>query len=76
MIPGWYGVGSGLQAAVEAGHEDSLREMAQDWPFFRTFLDDIAMVLSKGDLNIAELFSRLAGPLHARFFRAFATNSR
>ncbi|MEB1658099.1 phosphoenolpyruvate carboxylase [Xanthomonas campestris pv. campestris] len=68
VIPGWYGVGSGLQAAVEAGHEDSLREMAQDWPFFRTFLDDIAMVLSKGDLNIAELFSRLAGPLHARFF--------
>ena len=68
VIPGWYGVGSGLQAAVEAGHEDSLREMAQDWPFFRTFLDDIAMVLSKGDLNIAELFLRLAGPLHARFF--------
>ncbi|MEB2232667.1 phosphoenolpyruvate carboxylase [Xanthomonas campestris pv. campestris] len=68
VIPGWYGVGSGLQAAVEAGHEDSLREMAQDWPFFRTFLDDIAMVLSKGDLNIAELFSCLAGPLHARFF--------
>ncbi|MFA8606084.1 phosphoenolpyruvate carboxylase [Xanthomonas campestris pv. campestris] len=68
VIPGWYGVGSGLQAAVEAGHEDSLREMAQDWPFFRTFLDDIAMVLSKGDLNIAALFSRLAGPLHARFF--------
>lgn len=68
VIPGWYGVGSGLQAAVEAGHEDSLREMAQDWPFFRTFLDDIAMVLSKGDLNIAELFSRLAGPLHAHFF--------
>ncbi|KHM91679.1 phosphoenolpyruvate carboxylase, partial [Xanthomonas vesicatoria] len=68
VIPGWYGVGSGLQAAVDAGHEDSLREMAQDWPFFRTFLDDIAMVLSKGDLNIAELFSRLSGDLHMRFF--------
>jgi phosphoenolpyruvate carboxylase len=68
VIPGWYGVGSGLNAAVAAGHEDTLREMAADWPFFRTFLDDIAMVLSKGDLNIAEMFSRLAGPLHARFF--------
>ncbi|RBG90572.1 phosphoenolpyruvate carboxylase, partial [Xanthomonas oryzae pv. oryzae] len=68
VIPGWYGVGSGLQAAVDAGHEDTLREMAQDWPFFRTFLDDVAMVLSKGDLNIAELFSRLSGDLHTRFF--------
>ncbi|PPU24083.1 phosphoenolpyruvate carboxylase [Xanthomonas arboricola] len=68
VIPGWYGVGSGLQAAVDAGHEETLREMAQDWPFFRTFLDDVAMVLSKGDLTIAELFSRLSGDLHARFF--------
>ncbi|MCD7098253.1 phosphoenolpyruvate carboxylase [Stenotrophomonas sp. MMGLT7] len=72
VIPGWYGVGSGLRAAVDAGHEDILREMAHDWPFFRTFLDDAAMVLSKGDLAIAELFSRLSGPLHAHFFPQIA----
>ena len=68
MIPGWYGVGSGLQAAIDAGHEDILKEMARDWPFFSTFLDDIAMVLSKGDLTIAEQFSQLSGALHGRFF--------
>jgi phosphoenolpyruvate carboxylase len=68
VIPGWYGVGSGLQAAIDAGHRETLEEMARDWPFFSTFLDDIAMVLSKGDLTIAEQFSQLAGPLHARFF--------
>ncbi len=68
VIPGWYGVGSGLQAAVDAGHEETLREMARDWPFFRTFLDDIAMVLSKGDITIAEQFSLLSGDLHGRFF--------
>ena len=68
VIPGWYGVGSGLQAALDAGHEDTLHEMARDWPFFSTFLDDIAMVLSKGDITIAEQFSQLSGPLHARFF--------
>jgi phosphoenolpyruvate carboxylase len=68
VIPGWYGVGSGLQAAIDAGHEDILKEMACDWPFFSTFLDDIAMVLSKGDLTIAEQFSQLSGALHGRFF--------
>jgi len=68
VIPGWFGVGSGLQAAASAGHEDTLLEMAHDWPFFATFLDDMAMVLSKGDIDIAEQFSTLAGPLHARFF--------
>ena len=67
-IPGWYGVGRGLQAAADAGHEPVLLAMARDWPFFSTFLDDIAMVLSKGDIAIAEQFSLLAGPLHARFF--------
>lgn len=68
VLPGWYGFGSGVQAAVAAGHEATLREMAAHWPFFRTFLDDLAMMLSKGDLAIAELFSRLSGSLHARFF--------
>lgn len=68
VIPGWYGVGSGLQAAIDAGHADTLQEMAREWPFFSTFLDDIAMVLSKGDITIAEQFSQLAGPLHDRFF--------
>ncbi|KRG41991.1 phosphoenolpyruvate carboxylase [Stenotrophomonas pictorum JCM 9942] len=68
VIPGWFGVGSGLQAAADAGHEERLREMAHDWPFFETFLDDMAMVLSKGDIHIAEQFSQLAGPLHGHFF--------
>ena len=68
VIPGWYGVGSGLQAVVDGGGEDALREMARDWPFFRTFLDDISMVLAKGDLSIAAMFSRMAGPLHEEFF--------
>ena len=69
VIPGWYGVGSGLQAAVERYGEDALREMGRDWPFFKTFLDDIAMVLAKGDMGIAGMFSRLAGEeLHGAFF--------
>ncbi|MBO9715750.1 MAG: phosphoenolpyruvate carboxylase, partial [Pseudoxanthomonas sp.] len=69
VIPGWYGVGSGLRAAVEQHGEDVLREMGRDWPFFKTFLDDISMVLAKGDMGIAGMFSQLAGKeLHGEFF--------
>jgi phosphoenolpyruvate carboxylase len=69
VIPGWYGVGSGLRAAVEKHGQDVLREMGRDWPFFKTFLDDISMVLAKGDMGIAGMFSQLAGAeLHAEFF--------
>ncbi|WP_372018541.1 phosphoenolpyruvate carboxylase [Pseudoxanthomonas sp. 10H] len=69
VIPGWYGVGSGLQAAVERHGEEVLREMGRDWPFFKTFLDDISMVLAKGDMGIAGMFSHLAGEeLHGAFF--------
>ncbi|HET6397084.1 MAG TPA: phosphoenolpyruvate carboxylase [Pseudoxanthomonas sp.] len=69
VIPGWFGVGSGLQAAVDEHGEEVLREMGREWPFFKTFLDDIAMVLAKGDMGIAGMFSRLAGDgLHAEFF--------
>ena len=69
VLPGWYGVGSGLKAAVEQHGEEVLREMGRDWPFFKTFLDDVSMVLAKGDMGIAAMFSRLAGEeLHADFF--------
>ena len=69
VIPGWYGVGTGLQAAVDRFGEEVLREMGRDWPFFKTFLDDVSMVLAKGDMGIAGMFSRLAGEeLHGEFF--------
>jgi phosphoenolpyruvate carboxylase len=67
-LTGWYGVGAALEKAAAEVGEDMLREMAQRWPFFRTMLDDVEMVMAKADLAIAAAFSRLAGPLHERFF--------
>jgi phosphoenolpyruvate carboxylase len=72
-LTGWYGVGSALERAAAEVGEDVLREMAHDWPFFRTLLDDVEMVMAKSDLAIAALFSQLAGPLHARFFPLIET---
>jgi phosphoenolpyruvate carboxylase len=67
-LPGWYGVGTALDAAAARGDEETLREMARDWAFFRTLIEDLEMVLAKSDLAIAECFSKLAGPLHEAFF--------
>jgi phosphoenolpyruvate carboxylase len=68
ILPGWYGLGSALEQGVRQFGEEALAEMARDWPFFCNLLDDVEMVLAKCDLDIAEAFSRLSGPLHDEFF--------
>jgi phosphoenolpyruvate carboxylase len=61
VVPGWFGVGSGLAAAVD--DLPVLRQMYQRWSFFRAFLDNVAMTLVKTDLDIAaEYAEQLAGP--------------
>lgn len=59
ILPGWYGLGSGLQAAMEKDGE-AVEQMARCWPFMRALLDDAEMVLAKADLGIAERYAELA----------------
>ena len=68
ILPGWYGLGSALEHGVQTFGEEAMVEMANDWSFFSNMLDDVEMVLAKSDLDIAEAFSQLAGPLHDELF--------
>ena len=52
-ITGWFGLGSALSAVKD---DRLLREMYQDWAFFRTMLNNAEMSLLKADMGIASLY--------------------
>jgi len=62
MLPGWYGFGAAVNAWVAAHPDDgmaTLQAMHRDWPFFRTILSNMDMVLAKSDIAIASRYAEL-----------------
>jgi phosphoenolpyruvate carboxylase len=74
VLPGWYGVGSGLQKAIDQFGEEAFGEMFKEWYFLRSLTADTEMVLAKSDLGVAKQYSKLAGDeLHEEFFPLIKT---
>jgi len=66
-LPGWYGFGSAVESILAEGGTPAkrkeatqlLQKMVKEWPFFRTLLSNMAMVLAKSDLALASRYSEL-----------------
>jgi phosphoenolpyruvate carboxylase len=76
LLPYWFGAASGLAHGIERHGEQMLHEMFEHWHFFRVLVSDVGTALAKADLEIAEAYSRLAGPLHDLFFPTIGAEYR
>jgi phosphoenolpyruvate carboxylase len=72
-LPGWFGFGSAVHAFIHAGPADSVKErtallqkMYKQWPFFRTLLSNMDMVMAKSDLALASRYSELVSDTRLR----------
>ncbi|OBJ61600.1 phosphoenolpyruvate carboxylase [Mycobacterium sp. 1423905.2] len=65
MLPGWYGTGTAFEQWIAAGPESreerqqTLHDLYQRWPFFRSVLSNMAQVLAKSDLGLAARYAEL-----------------
>jgi len=62
MLPGWFGFGAAVAAWKKAHPQDGvqlLQEMYREWPFFKTMLSNMDMVLAKSDMRIAARYAKL-----------------
>jgi phosphoenolpyruvate carboxylase len=63
-VPGWYGLGAGLAgwAAEDEARWEELGRMYNDWPFFRTLIDNAQLSMRQADMGIAQIYADLAEP--------------
>ena len=60
VLPGWFGVGSGLDAAAREHSAAALAKAWAGWPFLVNLLDDVELDLVRADLEIASHYDALA----------------
>ncbi len=59
IIPSWYGVGTALETYAQQHGWDGLKQMYQQWPFFKALIENIEFDLAKADIGIASIYAAL-----------------
>ena len=74
MLPGWYGFGTAVDGYLQSSPDGlaTLRRMVKSWPFFKSLLSNMDMVLAKSDLSIASRYAELVADANLRE-RIFST---
>jgi phosphoenolpyruvate carboxylase len=81
-LPGWYGFGTAVERFLATEHKPRLallRSMYAKWPFFRTIIDKLDMVLAKTDMGIGSRYAALVTEKRLRteiFGRILAEHER
>ena len=60
MLPGWFGAGSAFESCADA--VEPLQDMYERWPFFRSVIDNMGMVLAKVDIDIGTRYATVLVP--------------
>jgi phosphoenolpyruvate carboxylase len=62
LLATWLGIEDALSHALGRGQGETLREMYEQWPFFKSTLDLIEMAIAKADGRVAAQYDRLVPP--------------
>ena len=67
-LPGWYGFGTAVDTFIHAADGDAalLQKMYRNWPFFKTLLSNMDMVMAKSDLALASRYAELVADARLR----------
>jgi phosphoenolpyruvate carboxylase len=67
-IPGWFGLGSALEAMIAEVGPERVRALYRDWPLLHGLVDDARLALTQTDLDVAAFYARLAEPADRAVF--------
>ncbi|WBT07754.1 phosphoenolpyruvate carboxylase [Corynebacterium sp. SCR221107] len=63
MLPGWFGMGTAFDQWLGTDERETrlakLQELNRNWPFFNSVLSNMAQVMSKAEMSVAQFYSQL-----------------